>query len=117
VDDDPQVLRMLQTFFVSVKNMTLETLDSSENVLGYLARHPEVDIVLSDIWMPNLNGWDLFKQLKAEFPLVSVVLYSGDEKALEMKPADVPDPEYFLRKPLEFPKLMTLIEGIGRQRL
>lgn len=117
VDDDPQVLRMLQTFFVSVKNMSLETLDSSENVIGYLARHPEVDIVLSDIWMPNLSGWDLYKQIKAEFPLIGVVLYSGDEKVLEKKPADVPDPEYLLKKPLEFSKLMTLIDNIGRQRL
>jgi PAS domain S-box-containing protein len=117
VDDDPQVLRMLQTFFVSVKNMSLETLESSENVLGYLARHPEVDIVLSDIWMPNLSGWELYQQIKAEFPLVSVVLYSGDEEALSKKPSDVPEPEYLMRKPLEFSKLMTTIEGIGRQRL
>jgi PAS domain S-box-containing protein len=117
VDDDPQVLRMLQTFFVSVKNMSMETLDSSEDVLGYLGRHPEVDIVLSDIWMPNLSGWDLYRQIKAEFPLVNVVLYSGDEKALERKPGDVPDPEYLMRKPLEFSKLMATIDNIGRQRL
>ena len=117
VDDDPQVLRMLQTFFVSVKNMSLETLDSSENVIGYLIAHPEVDIVLSDIWMPNLNGWDLYKQIKAEFPLIGTVLYSGDENTLEQRPEDVPDPEYFMRKPLEFSKLMAIIERIGRQKL
>lgn len=116
VDDDPQVLRMLQTFFVSVKNMSIEMLDSSEDVIGYLAAHPEVDIVLSDIWMPNLNGWDLYRQIKTEFPLIGVVLYSGDEEALEKKPEDVPDPECLLRKPLEFSKLMALIDDIGRQR-
>lgn len=117
VDDDPQVLRMLQTFFVSVKNMSLETLDTSGDVLGYLARHPEVDIVLSDIWMPNLNGWELYEQIKAEFPLISVVLYSGDEKVIEKKPEEIPDPEYLLKKPLEFSKLMAIIDNIGRQRL
>ena len=117
VDDDPQVLRMLQTFFVSVKNMSVEMLDSSEDVVGYLSAHPEVDIVLSDIWMPNLNGWDLCQQIKAEFPLISVVLYSGDKDALEKKPEDIPTPEYLLRKPLEFSKLMALIDDIGRQRL
>ncbi len=117
VDDDPQVLRMLQTFFVSVKKMSIEMLDSSEDVVGYLAAHPEVDIILSDIWMPNLNGWDLYRQIKAEFPLISVVLYSGDRDALEKKPDDVPDPEYLLKKPLEFSELMAIIDGIGRQQL
>jgi PAS domain S-box-containing protein len=116
VDDDPQVLRMLQTFFVSVKNMSIEMLDSSEDVIGYLYVHPEVDIVLSDIWMPNINGWDLYRQIKSEFPLISVVLYSGDKDALEKKPEDMPEPEYLLKKPLEFSKLMGLIENIGRQR-
>ena len=67
--------------------------------------------------MPNMSGWDLYSQIKAKFPLVSVVLFSGDGKALEKKPEDVPDPEYLLKKPLAFSKLMTLIETIGRQRL
>jgi PAS domain S-box-containing protein len=117
VDDDPQILRMLQTFFVSVKNMRLETLDNSNDVIGYLRQHPEVDILLSDIWMPNLDGWELYRELREQFPLVNVVLFSGDENALEKKPANVPDPEYLMRKPLELSQLMSTIENIGRQRL
>ncbi len=117
VDDDPDVLKLLHTFFMSVKNVSLDTLQNSEEVLDYLQAHPEVDIVLSDIWMPNLDGWQLYQQIKQQFPLLSVVLYSGDSKALLSRPADTPEPEYFLEKPLSFKTLMKTVTSISRQRL
>ena len=117
VDDDPEVLRLLHTFFMSVKNMSLDTLQNPEEVLDYLQIHPEVDIVLSDIWMPNLDGWQLYQQIKTQFPLLSVILYSGDAEAIHRKPSDLAAPEYFLKKPLAFKELMETINAAGRQRL
>ena len=116
VDDDPQVLRMLQTFFVSVKNMSVAMLENSEEVIDSLRAHPEVDIILCDIWMPSLSGWELYRQISCRFSLVTMVLYSGDRDVLDKRPEDVPPPEHFLRKPLGFQTLMTVIERIGRQR-
>jgi signal transduction histidine kinase/CheY-like chemotaxis protein len=117
VDDDPQILRLLHTFFMSVKNVSLDTLQNPEEVLDYLQAHPEVDIVLSDIWMPNLDGWQLYKQIKNKFPLLSVMLYSGDPEAINRKPPDIAAPEYFFKKPLSFKQLMGTVNAIGRQRL
>lgn len=116
VDDDPEILRLLHTFFMSVKNVSLDTLQNPEEVLDYLQAHPEVDIVLSDIWMPNLDGWQLYKQIKSQFPLLSVILYSGDTDALNRKPPDIPLPTYFFKKPLSFKQLMKTVNSIGRQR-
>jgi PAS domain S-box-containing protein len=117
VDDDPQILRVLHTFFVSVKNMSLNTLQNPEEVLGYLKNHPEVDIIISDIRMPQISGWDLYMKIRKQFPLVRVVLYSGDPASLANKPPHIPEPDHLLQKPFNFSELFGIIDKVGRQRL
>lgn len=117
VDDEPAILRLLHTFFVAVKKMPLNTLQNPEEVLEYLNNHPEVDIIISDIRMPQISGWDLYRKIRRQFPLVRVVLYSGDPMSIANKPADVPAPDHLFQKPFEFNKLLGVIEKMGRQRL
>ena len=117
VDDDPGVLSMLSKYFVSVKNIPLETLARSEEVLGYIENHPEVDIVISDIVMPGINGWDLLTQIKHKYPLITVILFSGDPNQLETKPDHAPRPDYLFPKPVPLKSLLESINTIGRQKL
>lgn len=117
VDDDTHILRMLHTFFVSVRKMPVNTLQNSEDVLGYLKTHPEVDIILSDIRMPKVNGWELFREIRQQFPLIRVVLYSGDPESITEKPEDVESPDYLLEKPFDFNDLLSIVKNMGRQRL
>ncbi len=117
VDDDEQVLNMLNTYFVSVKNMSFDSLNSPENVISYLANHPEVDIVLSDIVMPKMSGWELIKKIKKKYPLLTIFLFSGFPEAIKQKPPSVPGPDYLMEKPLELKMLFETIKSTSRQRL
>ena len=117
VDDDPGVLSMLRKYFVSVKNIPLETLSRSEEVLGYIENHPEVDIVISDIMMPGMNGWELLAQIKKDNPLITVILFSGDPDQLAKKPDHTPLPDHLFSKPVPLKSLLESINTIGRQKL
>lgn len=117
VDDDPGVLLTLRKYFISVKNLPLETLDRSEEVLGYIENHPEVDIVISDIMMPGINGWELLTQIKESYPLITVILFSGNPDQLEKKPDHAPRPDYLFPKPVPLNSLLESINTIGRQKL
>ncbi len=117
VDDDVAVLSMLDRYFVSVKNMPLETITNPEEVLGYLENHPEVDIVLSDIIMPGISGWDLLGKVKEKYPLMPVILYTGYPDALERKPPSAVIPDFIMKKPINFIHLVETINTIGRQIL
>lgn len=116
VDDDLAFLNMLKTIFFKV-NADVGTLNDAEGVLTYLEDHPEVDIVLSDLVMPGMNGWELLRRVKARFPLLPFILYSGNRKALDERPTGIPQPDCFLGKPFTVRELRQIIDGIGRQRL
>ncbi len=116
VDDDSVFLELLQMHFIRV-HQCAEGLQSSEDVMAYLAEHPEVDIVFSDLMMPNVNGWDLLAMVKEKFPLLTIILYSGDLLALKARREHIPPPDYLIEKPFTMKLLTEIISKIGRQRL
>jgi PAS domain S-box-containing protein len=117
VDDDLRVLRMLESLFLKVSDAFMATTTDPEAVVAYLEEHPEVDVVLSDIVMPGMDGWDLLAKIKARFPLIPVILYSGHPSALEGKQPGLMEPDALLQKPFQVEQLLRIIDGIGRQRL
>lgn len=117
VDDNPLVLGLLKSFFVEVQKMPVELMKSGKEVLRFLEEYPEVDMVLSDIVMPGIDGWQLLKDIKEKFPLLPVILISGDLMAPQQIEKQKYPPDYFMAKPLDFKKLITVINTIGRLKL
>jgi PAS domain S-box-containing protein len=114
IDDDKPVLQFIETFFNrATDDFTVATRDSPEHILTYLDEHPEVDLVISDIMMPNMNGWDLLAKIKDKFPLLPVALISGEPAALE-QPNGAPTPDHILHKPLGLKEISSLIQKIDR---
>jgi PAS domain S-box-containing protein len=117
VDDEEMVLSSLRSYLDELHDISLQVSRTPEAVMTYLENHPEVDIVLSDIAMPGINGWELLKKIKKRYPLLPVILYSGHPGAIEGKPAGTPDPDHFLVKPFKMRELMRIINTIDRLRL
>ncbi|MBU0674116.1 MAG: PAS domain-containing protein [Proteobacteria bacterium] len=117
IDDDPMMLGLLKSFFIGVKKMPMEIMENGHEVLGFLEDHPEIDLVLSDIAMPGITGWQVLQQIKERFPLMSVILITGEPDEARYLPEQSRPPDYFITKPLDLPKLSEMINSIGRQRL
>ncbi len=83
-----------------------------------MAKAEKPDLVLMDMNMPELDGWEATRQIKAEpdlvdLPVIALTAHamSGDrERALECGCAD------YHTKPIEFPKLLAQIELILQQK-
>lgn len=90
--------------------------DGEAGVAKAKAEHP--DLILMDMNMPKLDGWEATSQLKAlpEFKNVPVIALTahamtGDrERALAVGCTD------YHTKPIEFPKLLAQIEAVLQGR-
>jgi signal transduction histidine kinase/CheY-like chemotaxis protein len=77
VDDLPVNLKLLRVVFQSEGHLTFEAADGVE-ALEKLAVHP-VDVVISDILMPNMDGYRLCRTIRQnpELDRVAVVIYTS----------------------------------------
>ena len=77
VDDEPLVRSLVSRVLTELGYTVLEASDGRE-ALALVARHvAEVDVVVSDVMMPVMNGVELRQRLWDQFPAVPVVLMSG----------------------------------------
>jgi two-component system response regulator PilR (NtrC family) len=75
VDDHDIVLELLGDLCRASQCIT-ETAATAERALALL-RHDRFDLVLSDVRMPRLDGFELLDAVKREQPEASVVLITG----------------------------------------
>lgn len=84
VDDDPALVRALVRGLRTDKQLDLITASNAEEALVLLGRSA-VDIIVSDIDMPGINGLELLNIVRREHPDVVRMLITGEattERAL-----------------------------------
>jgi len=75
VEDDPAVRKTLAALLREAGHTVTEA-DGGTAALALLADHP-VDLVLTDLGMPELTGWEVARLVKAHRPQLPVVLLTG----------------------------------------
>ena len=86
VDDDSIVREMLPSYFDSEEFTVVSVLDSAYLVPEVLSEIA-VDIVLTDIRLPGMDGIDLVRTLKknaSHIPVVGITSFDEDEYVVEM---------------------------------
>ena len=117
IDDDEIFMKGLVAHFPHTRIWQASAQDTMEGIIDYLRNHPEIDIILSEIVLPAMNGWSLLRELKAFFPLLHVILYSSDSIDCEAPQDMIGDARCILKKPFNVDQLNKIIHEIGRQRL
>ncbi len=77
---------------------------------------PDIDVVILDIKMPGMDGIETLKQIKANYPVVEVILLTGHgavDTAIKGLKSGAFD--YFL-KPADFDELTLKLEAARKQR-
>lgn len=116
VVDDEELTRQTITRMLEAGGFTVVTATNGAEALEYLSkRSADVDIVLSDVTMPEMNGIDLSYYIRDRYPRLPVAIVSGDVSELEKSiigRADVP----FIKKPFHAESLYSAVrEAIRRQ--
>jgi PAS domain S-box-containing protein len=116
-DSDASCLDEIKMSLVDVMDWQCSPQDTCEDVMAYLEAHPEVDIFISEIRLPSINGWELCKKIKERFPLLYVILYSAEPQAGKQEGKVSVKPDHVLKKPFSILQLQSIIRETERQRL
>jgi two-component system, cell cycle sensor histidine kinase and response regulator CckA len=110
VDDELSVRRILKKALEQSGYRVLEATDGDEGLALYDANASEVNLVLLDILMPRMSGWDVLQALKARPEPPRVILQSG-YTTTESRGSDL-HAEAFLRKPYELTELLDTVREV-----
>ena len=115
VVDDHDATRQTIARMLEAGGFAVRTASSGAEALERLATESrEIDLVLSDVTMPGMNGIDLSYHIREQYPDVPVAIVSGDVSELERSiigRADVP----FIKKPFHAESLYSAVrEAIRR---
>jgi signal transduction histidine kinase/ActR/RegA family two-component response regulator len=89
VDDDPLVLRFICTVLDGAGLRTRSAAGGAEALAAYTAPDEPFRLVLADVAMPQMNGYELVRRLRLYDPDVNVLFISSDAA----RPVGAPDEE------------------------
>ena len=114
VDDEKDFVEMF-SLRLTRQGEKVFTAFCGEDALKVLAKTP-VDVVILDIRMPGMDGIETLKKIKAEYPLVEVILLTGHgstETAVDGMKAGAFD---YLMKPADFGDITAKIAGACQRK-
>lgn len=81
VDDTKMNCRVLAAYCQKLGLKNVKTFNSGAETLAYLKAGGEADLVLSDLWMPGMNGSELAHEIARLRPALPVVAVTADTDA------------------------------------
>ncbi len=108
VDDDPTVRDSLYEVLVAEGYVVIPAGNGLQAV-GLAQRLP-FDLVLLDLNMPLMNGWDTFEQLTREHPILPVIIVTA--RPNQVFTALSAGAGALLEKPVDIPRLLEAMEKL-----
>ena len=113
VDDNPKYLEDVLPFY----GYDLTCVTDGVQALKLLENNPKFDLVLLDVMMPNMNGWDTLKAIRknpitADIPVIMVTAVGEDQKMVSGLKIGADD---YIVKPFILPNLLARIEAVLRR--
>lgn len=120
VDDEPLLLDLARAFLEEEKDIVVTPASSAEDALKLLASSP-FDAVVSDYQMPSMNGIELLRMVRADYPNLPFILFTGrgrEQVAIEALNCGA---DFYIQKggdPVaQFTELVSKIHhAVGRRR-
>lgn len=110
VVDDERSIRSTLTELLQMEGHTVISASNGAEALQSL-EGAGVELVISDIKMPQMDGAELLEKIKAQYPLTQIVMISGHgtiETAVECLHKGAAD---FVEKPIEMNRLLSSVRG------
>lgn len=113
--DDHHIVREGMKFLLSTTDdiNVVEDFGSGKETLDYLSVHHEsVDLVLLDLVMPEMDGIELTRKIKVDFPKVKVLVLSSYTSEEYIRPVFAARADGYIIKEMEADELVDSITAV-----
>jgi len=112
VDDDPHI-RELVRHFLQQEGFTVHEAADGAEALRKL-ESVKADLIILDIMMPNMDGWDLCRELREHYDLPLLMLTAKGETAEKIKGFQLGTDDYLV-KPFDPLELVVRVKALLRR--
>lgn len=111
VVDDEEALRTVLSAELEGEGYTVSSAGDGEEAISLIGQN-NFDLILLDIKMPNVDGFEVLKYVKEHKPSTKVIMLTGFadlKNAIESKKLGAED---FVSKPYDLVDLLTTVERV-----
>ncbi len=112
VEDEPMLLELLKSVFEEDGYRVVTAADGEKAVEIFRQKKNEVGVVLTDMGLPKLGGWEMFEKLRSIDSTVKVILASGFVDAEMRNEAMKKGAKDFIQKPYIPAKILKRLREV-----
>jgi DNA-binding response OmpR family regulator len=122
-DDEPSMLELVARHLRTMSDPKLEVIQASDGEEAWrLAREHLPDLVVLDVMMPGMSGWEVCRKIREDVALAhtGVVMLTGIGENLNQMTSPLYGADAYIDKPFEFDdfdaKVKDTLKGRAKQR-
>ncbi|MBA4749023.1 MAG: response regulator [Alphaproteobacteria bacterium] len=82
--------------------------------LSCIEQGTNIDILVTDVNMPQMSGFELLQKIKEKYPGIKTVIISAYSDAQSLQLAEKGGASAFISKPLDFKDLQATLKKLGK---
>ena len=109
VVDDEEMMRNLLTKILSREGYKILTAENGNHALEVIKKN-KVDLIISDMKMPQMNGFELLKHVKRDYPSVGMIIMTAYGDTYTVKDALLLGADEYITKPFKSYEISLVVE-------
>jgi len=118
VDDEPLIRELILQIIDEIEDIEIHAIEASDGVEGLeLIRKEKPDIVLLDIMMPRMSGFEICRILQKEPPSwkMKVVMLTAKGQEIDKQTAKELGVKWYITKPFKIDDIIKLLREIAEE--
>jgi CheY-like chemotaxis protein len=113
VEDEEAVMELLSSIFSDTKSYSVIITDNGESALQ-IAKSKKPDIILLDIMIPKINGYEVCQRLKQnqDTSHIKILMLSGMTQNSDLHKAFEAGADAFISKPFSLFDILSKVESL-----
>jgi two-component system alkaline phosphatase synthesis response regulator PhoP len=112
VDDDPAIVKLVRAYLEQAGYQVLVAYDGNKAL--HIARHDKPDLVVLDLMLPEMDGWDVCRALRKESEVPVIMLTARVEESDKLVGLELGADDY-VTKPFSPRELVARVRTVLRR--